>query len=77
VALGPRLGGPWATLGSPKPNPKQAEGRKLFPSTKYQLPTTVFLSKIIFPPPGQRFQKNFWLKRIISYFIRSCQGNTG
>jgi hypothetical protein len=27
VALARRLGGPWATLGPPKPNPKQAEGR--------------------------------------------------
>jgi hypothetical protein len=28
VALGPRLGHAWATQGPPKPNPKQAEGRK-------------------------------------------------
>jgi hypothetical protein len=28
VALGRRLGHPWATQGPPKPNPKQAEGRK-------------------------------------------------
>jgi hypothetical protein len=75
VALGPRLGGPWVAQGPPKPNPKQAEGRKLFPSTKYQLPTTVFLSKIIFPPPGQRLQKNTSdLQHIVSLFVRFCQG---